>query len=51
MAGKHDIYESGLRTIFKTLWQGMDGINGPCLAMTCYYLKRGPLYGLTPIQE
>nr|GEV21734.1 putative ribonuclease H-like domain-containing protein [Tanacetum cinerariifolium] len=50
-ASKHDIYESGMRTIFKTLWQGMDGIKEPCLARTCYYLKREPVYGLTPIQE
>ncbi|XP_071732523.1 cellulose synthase-like protein G2 isoform X3 [Rutidosis leptorrhynchoides] len=41
---KHDIYESELRCTFKTLWQGMDGIKGPCLSGTCYYLKREALY-------
>ncbi|XP_023770529.1 cellulose synthase-like protein G2 isoform X1 [Lactuca sativa] len=41
---KHDIYESELRCTFKTLWSGMDGIKGPCLSGTCYYLKREALY-------
>nr|XP_043631025.1 cellulose synthase-like protein G2 [Erigeron canadensis] len=46
---KHDIYESELRCTFKTLWQGMDGISGPCLSGTCYYIKReAVLYGLPP---
>ncbi|KAL4567378.1 hypothetical protein LXL04_022961 [Taraxacum kok-saghyz] len=49
---KHDIYESELRCTFKTLWRGMDGINGPCLSGTCYYLKREALYMQdSPIQD
>lgn len=43
---KHDLYDSELRCTFKTLWQGMDGIKGPCLAGTCYYIRREALYGL-----
>ncbi|KAI3504190.1 hypothetical protein L1887_32735 [Cichorium endivia] len=43
---KHDLYDSELRCTFKTLWLGMDGINGPCLTGTCYYIRREALYGL-----
>ncbi|KAI3756753.1 hypothetical protein L1987_56576 [Smallanthus sonchifolius] len=48
---KHDIYESTLRCLFTTLWCGMDGIKGPCLSGTCYYLKREALYELPLIRE
>ncbi|KAM0030539.1 putative cellulose synthase (UDP-forming) [Helianthus debilis subsp. tardiflorus] len=48
---KHDIYESQLRCFFKTLWFGMDGIKGPCLSGTGYYLKREALYKLPLTQE
>ncbi|KAL8263572.1 hypothetical protein R6Q59_021702 [Mikania micrantha] len=48
---KHDIYESQLRCTFKTLWPGMDGIKGPCLSGTCYYLKRESLYDLPLMHE
>ncbi|KAI3703287.1 hypothetical protein L1987_73243 [Smallanthus sonchifolius] len=42
---KHDIYKSELRYFFKTFLQGMDGIKGPGLCGTCYYLKREALFG------
>ncbi|MFS7924768.1 putative cellulose synthase (UDP-forming) [Helianthus anomalus] len=48
---KHDIYGSQLRYLFKTLWFGMDGIKGPCLSGTGYYLKREALYKLPLTQE
>ncbi|KAK9059009.1 hypothetical protein SSX86_021628 [Deinandra increscens subsp. villosa] len=48
---KHDLYESEMRSLFKTSWHGMDGIKGPCLSGTCYYLKREPLYELPLKQE
>ncbi|XP_076890728.1 quillaic acid 3-O-glycosyltransferase CSL1-like [Bidens hawaiensis] len=48
---KYDIYDSQLRSTFKTLWIGMDGIKGPCLSGTCYYLKREALYELPSTQE
>ncbi|KAK1430408.1 hypothetical protein QVD17_13117 [Tagetes erecta] len=48
---KHDIYESELRCTFKTLWRGMDGLKGPCLSGTGYYLKREALYELPSMLE
>ncbi|KAK1430407.1 hypothetical protein QVD17_13116 [Tagetes erecta] len=51
VVGKHNIYEGDLRCIFKTLWLGMDGIKGPCLSGTCYYLKREALYELPSMQK
>lgn len=48
---KYDIYESELRSTFKTLWHGMDGIKGPVLSGTCYYLKREAVYGISVQEE
>ncbi|KAL7220167.1 hypothetical protein ACSBR2_013101 [Camellia fascicularis] len=42
---KTDIYDSQLRSAFTILWQGMDGLEGPCLSGTCVYIKRKALYG------
>ncbi|KAI8010356.1 Cellulose synthase-like protein G2 [Camellia lanceoleosa] len=42
---KTDIYDSQLRSVFKILWQGMDGLEGPSLSGTCFYIKRKALYG------
>ncbi|GMP56093.1 hypothetical protein CsSME_00020696 [Camellia sinensis var. sinensis] len=42
---KTDIYDSQLRSAFTILWQGMDGLDGPCLSGTCVYIKRKALYG------
>ncbi|OUZ99634.1 Cellulose synthase [Macleaya cordata] len=42
---KNDIYDGQMRSAFKTKWQGMDGIKGPVLSGTGFYLKRQALYG------
>ncbi|KAJ0092161.1 hypothetical protein Patl1_25190 [Pistacia atlantica] len=40
-----DIYDSQLRITFMTRWPGIDGIQGPMLSGTGYYMKREALYG------
>ncbi|CAN4091833.1 unnamed protein product [Withania somnifera] len=47
---KNDIYDSALRACFVVKWPGMDGLIGPMLSGTCFYMKRKALYG-TPIQK
>ncbi|KAK3009863.1 hypothetical protein RJ639_011877 [Escallonia herrerae] len=47
---KDDIYDSQLRSTFKILWPGFDGLKGPCLSGTCFFIKRDALYR-TSIQE
>ncbi|KAJ7954756.1 Cellulose synthase [Quillaja saponaria] len=47
---KNDIYDGQARAAFKTKWQGMDGLRGPLLSGTGFYLKRKSLYG-SPNQE
>ncbi|OVA05277.1 Cellulose synthase [Macleaya cordata] len=47
---KNDIYDGQARSAYKTKWQGMDGLRGPVLSGTGFYLKRKALYG-TPKQE
>ncbi|KAL1825997.1 hypothetical protein ACET3Z_012775 [Daucus carota] len=47
---KNDIYDGQARSAFKTKWQGMDGLMGPVLTGSGYYLKRKALYG-SPDQE
>lgn len=42
---KHDIYDSQLRSTFGILWQGLDGLKGPVLSGTGFYIKRNSLYG------
>ncbi|XP_031377104.1 cellulose synthase A catalytic subunit 1 [UDP-forming]-like [Punica granatum] len=42
---ENDIYDSKLRSVFWVCWHGMDGLQGPLLSGTCYYLKREALYG------
>ncbi|XP_061990918.1 cellulose synthase-like protein G2 [Rosa rugosa] len=42
---KNDIYDSQLRETFMVLWQGFDGLQGPCVSGTGYYIKRLSLYG------
>ncbi|KAK9931047.1 hypothetical protein M0R45_018343 [Rubus argutus] len=42
---KIDIYDSQLRSTFSVLWQGFDGLQGPCVSGTGYYIKRLSLYG------
>uniref|UniRef100_A0A7N2LYQ1 Cellulose synthase-like protein G2 n=1 Tax=Quercus lobata TaxID=97700 RepID=A0A7N2LYQ1_QUELO len=45
---KNDIYDGQARSAYK--WQGMDGLRGPLLSGTGFYLKRKALYG-KPNQE
>ncbi|CDO99186.1 unnamed protein product [Coffea canephora] len=42
---KNDIYDAALRYIFVVMWPGMDGLRGPILSGTCFYIKREALYG------
>lgn len=42
---KKDIYDSQLRSLFTLQWQGMDGLKGPVLSGTGFYMKRVSLYG------
>ncbi|TKY51840.1 Cellulose synthase protein G2 [Spatholobus suberectus] len=42
---KNDIYDSQHRSAYKVLWQGMDGLKGPVLSGTGFYIKRESLYG------
>ncbi|KAL5747072.1 hypothetical protein ACOSQ2_024369 [Xanthoceras sorbifolium] len=40
----NDIYEGAGRSVYKSLFQGMDGLRGPLLSGTGYYLKRIALF-------
>lgn len=42
---KNDIYDSQHRSVFTIQWQGTDGIMGPILSGTGFYIKRRSLYG------
>ncbi|TXG74484.1 hypothetical protein EZV62_003063 [Acer yangbiense] len=46
----NDIYEGGSRSAYMSMWQGMDGLRGPTLSGTGYYLKRISLF-TTPDQQ
>ncbi|XP_068340406.1 cellulose synthase-like protein E1 [Pyrus communis] len=35
-----DIYDSQYRSALKVLWKGYDGLGGPCVCGTGYYIKR-----------
>ncbi|CAL8989911.1 unnamed protein product [Prunus brigantina] len=39
-SSNNDIYDSQLRSIFWLQWQGFDGVGGPCVSGTGYYIKR-----------
>ncbi|PIA45288.1 hypothetical protein AQUCO_01700670v1 [Aquilegia coerulea] len=41
---KNDIYNTPLRTCMKIWWHGLDGLMGPPITGTCFYLKREALY-------
>ncbi|XAR49015.1 Cellulose synthase (UDP-forming) [Bertholletia excelsa] len=47
---KTDIYGSELRSAYKVQWPGMDGLEGPCLSGTGFYIKRESLYG-NPVKQ
>uniref|UniRef100_A0A7N0V6M9 Uncharacterized protein n=1 Tax=Kalanchoe fedtschenkoi TaxID=63787 RepID=A0A7N0V6M9_KALFE len=40
---KNDIYDSHLRSTFNVLWPGQDGLRGPILSGTGFYIKREAL--------
>ncbi|RVX21747.1 Cellulose synthase-like protein G2 [Vitis vinifera] len=42
---KNDIYDSGVRSAFSILLEGLDGLQGPILCGTCFYIKRVAFYG------
>ncbi|XP_062232170.1 LOW QUALITY PROTEIN: cellulose synthase A catalytic subunit 7 [UDP-forming]-like [Phragmites australis] len=44
----NDIYANELRSIFSTRWKGLDGLRGPVLSGTGFYIRRDALYGATP---
>ncbi|KAJ8631220.1 hypothetical protein MRB53_024543 [Persea americana] len=44
----NDIYCGQLREFFKVWWYGCDGLNGPLLSGTGFYIKRAALYGTAP---
>ncbi|KAK2641601.1 hypothetical protein Ddye_023364 [Dipteronia dyeriana] len=46
----NDIYEGSGRSAYMSMWQGMDGLRGPTLSGTGYYLKRIALF-TTPDQQ
>ncbi|KAJ1383934.1 Nucleotide-diphospho-sugar transferase [Sesbania bispinosa] len=48
---KNDIYDSQHRSAYKVLWQGMDGLKGPVLSGTGFYMKRESLYGNCKIKD
>ncbi|OAY69861.1 Cellulose synthase-like protein G2 [Ananas comosus] len=45
---RNDIYCAELRSIFKILWKGCDGLRGPILSGTGFYIRRDALYGAKP---
>ncbi|PIA45291.1 hypothetical protein AQUCO_01700672v1 [Aquilegia coerulea] len=47
---KNDIYNDLLRTAFEVQWYGMDGLRGPLLSGTGFYLKRDALFR-SPAQQ
>ncbi|GAV91107.1 Cellulose_synt domain-containing protein, partial [Cephalotus follicularis] len=40
-----DIYDSQIRSLFLIAWYGADGLKGPILSGTNFYIKREALYG------
>ncbi|GAB2294520.1 hypothetical protein Dimus_028724 [Dionaea muscipula] len=48
---RSDIYDSALKVPFLLLRHGMDGIEGPCLSGTGFYIKRKALYGSSVEEE
>ncbi|XWS13808.1 hypothetical protein CRYUN_Cryun36dG0070100 [Craigia yunnanensis] len=48
---KDDIYDSQIRFIFKINWHGLDGLGGPIMSGTNFYIKREALLGSFSTQE
>ncbi|XXG74461.1 hypothetical protein AAC387_Pa07g3174 [Persea americana] len=47
----NDIYGCQQRDAFKIWWYGCDGLNGPILSGSGFYMKREALYGIAPGME
>ncbi|KAF8392243.1 hypothetical protein HHK36_022585 [Tetracentron sinense] len=47
----NDIYDGALTWVFKVQWQGLDGIKGPILNGTGFFIKREALYGGSIMRE
>uniref|UniRef100_A0A2C9W8C2 Glycosyltransferase 2-like domain-containing protein n=1 Tax=Manihot esculenta TaxID=3983 RepID=A0A2C9W8C2_MANES len=45
------IYDDILRLVFKLLWHGMDGLKGPIISGTNFYIKRESLFSSNIHQE
>ncbi|KAJ3708955.1 hypothetical protein LUZ61_012660 [Rhynchospora tenuis] len=45
---ENDIYCGEIRQLFKTFWLGLDGLRGPILSGTNFFVKRCALYGAKP---
>ncbi|XVE65889.1 hypothetical protein DITRI_Ditri08aG0035700 [Diplodiscus trichospermus] len=48
---KNDIYDSEVRSAYTTHWPGLDGLGGPVLSGTNFYIKREALCNSTSIQK
>ncbi|XVF28661.1 hypothetical protein REPUB_Repub15cG0049500 [Reevesia pubescens] len=48
---KDDIYDSQIRSVFKIHWHGLDGLGGPIMSGTNFYVKREALLGSFSTQE
>ncbi|KAJ4722628.1 Cellulose synthase [Melia azedarach] len=44
---KNDIYDSQIRTVFASSYYGLDGLKGPMLSGTNFYIKRVSLFSLS----
>ncbi|KAA8527739.1 hypothetical protein F0562_035392 [Nyssa sinensis] len=47
---KKDIYDSQWRSAYP-MWQGLDGLEGPILSGTGFYIKRKTFYGSSPKKD
>ncbi|XP_047950683.1 cellulose synthase-like protein E1 [Salvia hispanica] len=45
----HDIYDGAMRFVW-TKWDGLNGLRGPVLSGTGFYIKREALYGIRKLQ-
>ncbi|KAF8392244.1 hypothetical protein HHK36_022586 [Tetracentron sinense] len=47
----NDIYDGGMQWVFKVLWPGLNGLKGPMLSGTGFYIKREALYGRSTMRQ
>ncbi|XP_057771368.1 cellulose synthase-like protein G2 [Salvia miltiorrhiza] len=50
LCDKADIYDGGIRYAWEK-WEGLDGLRGPILSGTGFYIKREALYGTPQLQK